>query len=81
MGKTNSKVLARLKRKFRVAKKRKLEADVPRLSVFRSNRHIYAQVISDLDGKTLFSTSTMSKNVVEVAKGKNDIAAAKKLAK
>lgn len=33
----------------------------PRLSVFRSNQHIYAQIIDDINGKTLFSASTMDK--------------------
>ncbi|MCA9072893.1 MAG: 50S ribosomal protein L18, partial [Planctomycetaceae bacterium] len=35
----------------------------PRLSVFRSNKHIYAQVIDDLEGRTLASASTMEKDV------------------
>ncbi len=33
----------------------------PRLSVYRSNQHIYAQIIDDINGKTLLSASTMNK--------------------
>jgi large subunit ribosomal protein L18 len=35
----------------------------PRLSVFRSNKHIYAQIIDDVEGRTLVSASTMEKSV------------------
>jgi len=52
----------------------------PRLSVFRSSKHIYAQIIDDLEGKTLLSCSSM---VLEAVKGdKKTVAAAvgKKLA-
>lgn len=35
----------------------------PRLSVFRSNKHIYAQVIDDVEGRTLASASTIEKDV------------------
>lgn len=35
----------------------------PRLSVFRSGRHIYAQIIDDIQGKTLCSASTLDKNL------------------
>ena len=38
----------------------------PRLSVFRSGKHIYAQVIDDAQGKTLASASTLEKDVREV---------------
>jgi large subunit ribosomal protein L18 len=36
-----------------------------RMSVFRSNKHIYVQIIDDVEGKTLVSASTLEKNVVE----------------
>ena len=38
---------------------RKVANGRPRLSVFRSSKHIYAQIIDDLDGKTLASASTV----------------------
>ncbi len=41
----------------------------PRLSVFRSNKHIYAQVIDDLAGVTLASASTLDKDLRAAGKG------------
>lgn len=41
----------------------------PRLSVYRSEAHIYAQVIDDLSGRTLVSASTVAKDLREKAKG------------
>ncbi len=46
-----------LQRKIRVRSRIHGSSDRPRLSVFRSNSHIYAQVINDTDGKTLVSFS------------------------
>jgi large subunit ribosomal protein L18 len=40
-------------------------ADRPRLSVYRSNKGIYAQIIDDVTGKTLVSTSSLSKDFAE----------------
>lgn len=48
----------RIKIKFRIRKKVNGTAERPRLSVFRSNKQIYAQVINDLEGKTLASASS-----------------------
>jgi large subunit ribosomal protein L18 len=54
------KVLARTRRQTRV-RRRVLGTDAcPRLSVFRSGKHIYAQVISDQTGRTLAAASTLS---------------------
>jgi large subunit ribosomal protein L18 len=49
---------ARLRRKLRVHKRVIGTPDRPRLSVFRSNRHMYVQVIDDIAGVTLASAST-----------------------
>ena len=49
----------RLKIKFRIRKNVKGTAERPRMSVFRSNKQIYAQVINDLTGKTLASASSL----------------------
>lgn len=51
----------RKKRAFRVRKQINGDANRPRLSVFRSARHIYAQIIDDENSLTLASTSTLSK--------------------
>lgn len=50
---------AAIRRKYRVKKKLFGTPDRPRLSVFRSNRNIYAQVIDDVAGVTLASASTL----------------------
>ena len=54
---------ARLRRKKRVRKKIKGTPEVPRLSVFKSARHIYAQVIDDTSAKTLIEASSLSKDL------------------
>jgi large subunit ribosomal protein L18 len=59
----------RLRRKFRVRKKISGDASRPRLSVFKSNKHIYAQLIDDTTGQTIVSASTVDKEVGEKAKG------------
>lgn len=50
---------ARQRRKFRIRKSVIGSAERPRLTVFRTNGHIYAQVIDDLAGHTLVSASTL----------------------
>jgi len=61
--------LSRLKRKMRV--KRKIEGKIerPRLTVFRSARHIYAQIIDDRLGRTLLTASTISKDLRSKTEG------------
>ena len=56
---TTKKVQRRIKIKFRIRKSVNGTAERPRLSVFRSNKQIYAQVIDDLTGKTLASASSL----------------------
>jgi large subunit ribosomal protein L18 len=60
---TSVRLVARLKRKKRVRSRVSGTADRPRLSVFRSARHIYAQVIDDVAGKTLAAASSLSPDV------------------
>jgi large subunit ribosomal protein L18 len=60
---------ARLKRKQRVAKKIRGTPDRPRLSVFKTAKHIYAQIIDDSTGRTLVSASTLSKDLQSKAEG------------
>jgi large subunit ribosomal protein L18 len=61
MGFTSVKKQARLKRKKRIRKKIFGTLERPRLTVFRSNRHIYAQLVDDGSGKTLVSASSLDK--------------------
>lgn len=56
---TTKKEQRRLKIKFRIRKSVNGTAERPRLSVFRSNKQIYAQVINDLTGTTLTSASSV----------------------
>jgi len=56
----NPKQAARRKRRQRIRKKISGSAARPRLSVFRSARHIYAQIIDDSQGQTLVAASTLS---------------------
>jgi len=60
----NNKSSARLKIKFRIRKKISGVANKPRLSVFRSNADIYAQLIDDENGFTLASASSKDKDVL-----------------
>ena len=55
----------RLRRKARVRRKLHGSAERPRLTVFRSARHIYAQVVDDDRGITIASASTLDKSSVE----------------
>ncbi len=63
---------ARKKRKIRIRKKISGTAERPRLVVFRSNKHIYAQVIDDVSATTLAACSTKN---VDGASGSNKEAA------
>ena len=67
INKKNSNV-ARIKRHQRVRKNISGTAERPRLNVFKSLNHIYAQVIDDIQGKTLVSCSTLDKEVRESVK-------------
>ncbi len=67
----------RLKRHERVRNKVSGTAARPRLSVYRSLNHIYAQIIDDVAGKTLASCSTLDKKVAETVKDASKQEAAK----
>ncbi len=51
-------------------------AECPRLVVFRSNNHMYAQIIDDTVGNTLVSASTLEKSIKDAVDHTNDVAAA-----
>ncbi len=73
---TSPKVKARFRRKLRIRKKIFGTAERPRLSVFRSNRHIFAQIIDDEKGHTLVASSSFSKELrgKEIEGGKTGVA-------
>jgi large subunit ribosomal protein L18 len=72
----------RLRRERRVRTQiRRKAADRPRLSVFRSGRHIYAQVIDDARGVTVAAASSIDKDMRGKLKSGTDIDAAKEVGK
>ena len=69
--------VGRQRRRMRIRKKVCGMAERPRLSVFRSNKHTYAQLIDDLAGRTLVAANTLSAQVrdkLKDAKGRKDAA-------
>jgi len=74
MGNTSPRLKSRLKRKKRIRKNIFGSPDRPRLSVFRSSKHIYAQVIDDTKGSTMVSASTLDKELKEAKGKKSEIA-------
>jgi len=77
MAKTNPRAAARTRRKRHIRKTVSGTAARPRLSVFRSNKHIYAQLIDDDAGQTLASASTKSEGYKADGVASNKAAAAK----
>ena len=67
----------RLARHARVRKKIGGTAERPRFDVYRSNMHIYVQVIDDVAGKTLAAASTVEKKIGKMVEGKSKTGAAK----
>ncbi len=67
----------RVVRHARVRKKVSGTHERPRFDVYRSNQHIYVQIIDDLDGKTLVAASTVEKEIAAEVKGKKKSEAAK----
>jgi large subunit ribosomal protein L18 len=66
---TNERLERRLRIRDKVRRKVHGTPECPRLSVYRSLNHIYAQIIDDTTGKTLVATSTLSKVVREQLQG------------
>jgi large subunit ribosomal protein L18 len=77
-----SKKAGAVRRQVRVRKSlRKVAGDRPRLAVFRSSQHIYAQVIDDRRGNTLCAASTLEKDLRGKLKTGADAAAAAEVGK
>lgn len=67
----------RVKRHARIRKRLSGVPERPRLCVFRSERHIYAQIVDDITGRVLVSVSTLSKEFKEPGRKGSDVAGAK----
>jgi len=75
----HKKLTGRQKRKYRIRHKVSGTTDRPRLTVFRSTRHMYAQVIDDVESQTLAAASTLSRDLRGTFEKDSKIDAAKKV--
>ena len=74
--KTLERERLRLSRKKRIKLKVQRQKNRPRLTVFRSNKHIYAQIVDDKDGKTIVYCSSLTKTFKEQMKNGGNLKAA-----
>lgn len=81
MSSTQKKEAMRIKRKRRIRRRVHGTPERPRLTVFRSARHIYAQIIDDVRGETLAAASSMEKEIRDRGKSQNKKAAAGEIGK
>ncbi len=70
----NNKLKRRQKIRYRIRKQISGTDSVPRLSIFRSNSEIYAQIINDLNGKTIIAASSLDKELKKSKGNKSEIA-------
>lgn len=82
----NSKKQARIIRHYRVRNKISGTSEIPRINIFKSNSHFYAQIINDDEGRTIISSSTIQlkisgSNEANAVKVANDLAKKAKEAK
>ena len=73
------RIVGRERRKLRIRRRLSGTSDRPRLAVFRSARHIYAQCVDDVAGTTVAHASTLSRDVRGEAAEDNKLDAAKKV--
>lgn len=76
MGSTNEKKKSWLKRKKRISKRIISTVERPRLSVFRSARHIYGQIVDDTTGRTIAAACSSEKSVNDQPPFKSKVAKA-----
>ncbi len=76
MVRKESRATIRVKKHKRLRNRISGTAERPRLAVFRSNNHMYAQIIDDTVGNTIVSASTLDKEVKEAVDKTNNVAAA-----
>ena len=74
-----SRSKVRIKKHKRLRNRFSGTAERPRLAVFRSNNHMYCQIIDDTEGKTLVAASTLDKDVKASVEKTNNVEAAKAL--
>ncbi len=79
MIKKQSRAEVRVKKHMKIRNRLSGTADRPRLAVFRSNNHMYAQIIDDTAQNTLVSASTLQKEVKDGLAKTNNVEAASKL--
>ena len=72
-----SRAAARVKRHYRIRNKVSGTAQQPRLAVFRSNQHIYAQIIDDVAGNTIVAASTLEADIASKLEHTSTVEAAK----
>jgi large subunit ribosomal protein L18 len=76
---TDEKTIARGRRRARVRARLRGTDERPRLSVYRSGRHTYVQVVADSSGKTLLAVSTLTPALRAQLKKTGDVSAAKEV--
>ena len=81
MDKNKDRAKRLLRRKYSVRKHIFGSVERPRLSIYRSSKHIYAQIVNDFDGKTLASASSVVDSVIGELKTGANIAAAQLVGK
>ena len=79
MAKTSARTLSRRKRQRRIRKAVSGTSERPRMAVFRSSKHIYAQIVDDESGITVAAASTLTADVREEGKVLGNIEGAKKV--
>ncbi len=70
---------ARLKRHLRIRKNVTGTAERPRLNIFRSSKHIYAQLIDDVEGVTIAQASTLDPQLKETVENGGNVTAARQV--